>query len=319
MTRIKVAVLITILLTLVTFGGANASLVEYVNSGGLTLAVYTEVSLGGGSTTLNGSVPDYHWWYGCSPTSAGMLAGYYDINGYNGYTYSRLVKGVIAETSTYGAGTFAVNSIIASSGHVADFYGGGLGASGDDTYDGRNFDCLADFMGTSQDSAGNTNGGTTFYFNPSGAKLYMGSLSASYRDKSGAYGIWEYFNYSGYNQSGPGQNFYNQYIAGFDGNLLGFTFQDYMNEIDNSRAVILHIENHSLFGYGYDAGTGEILFHDTWSLGEHRMLWGDSYDGRDLFGVTVVIPDGGSPVPLPAAFWFLGSGLLALIGLKRMH
>ena len=28
--------------------------------------------------------PGYDWWYGCSPTSAGMIMAYYDRNGYGG-------------------------------------------------------------------------------------------------------------------------------------------------------------------------------------------------------------------------------------------
>lgn len=172
-------------------------------------------------------------------------------------------------------------------------------------------------MGSSQDSVNNSNGGTTFYFNPDGSKLYMNALNPSNRDKSGTYGIWEYFNYSGYNTGGPGQNFYNQYIAGYNDNILGFTFEDYKNEIDNCRALLIHIEGHSMFAYGYDDETDEIIFHDTWHAGEHRMAWAGSYSGRDLFGVTVIMPSGGDPVPVPAAIWLFGSGLLAVIGLRN--
>ncbi len=31
---------------------------------------------------LLSGVPSYHWIYGCSPTAAGMLLGYYDSHGY---------------------------------------------------------------------------------------------------------------------------------------------------------------------------------------------------------------------------------------------
>ncbi|MDY7002187.1 MAG: hypothetical protein SVS15_10460, partial [Thermodesulfobacteriota bacterium] len=53
-----------------------------------------------GAVTLNG--PDYDWWHGCSPTSAGMMMGYYDREGYGGLSYNNLVPGVTAESSTYG-------------------------------------------------------------------------------------------------------------------------------------------------------------------------------------------------------------------------
>jgi hypothetical protein len=34
----------------------------------------------GGNLT---NTANYQWWYGCSPTAAGMLIGYYDRNGYS--------------------------------------------------------------------------------------------------------------------------------------------------------------------------------------------------------------------------------------------
>ena len=34
-----------------------------------------------GTTTLSNTC-DYDWWYGCSPTAAGMIMGHYDRNGY---------------------------------------------------------------------------------------------------------------------------------------------------------------------------------------------------------------------------------------------
>ena len=45
----------------------------------------------GGIAKLEG--PAYDWWYGCSPTSAGMMMGYYDRNGYGGLSYANLVRG----------------------------------------------------------------------------------------------------------------------------------------------------------------------------------------------------------------------------------
>ena len=49
---------------------------------GLELAFYRQ-----GVNPLPGA-PNYDWWYGCSPTSAGMLMGYYDNNGYAGLNYT---------------------------------------------------------------------------------------------------------------------------------------------------------------------------------------------------------------------------------------
>ena len=41
--------------------------------------------------------PSYVWWYGCAPTSAGMMMGYYDQKGYGGLSYGNLVSGGTAE------------------------------------------------------------------------------------------------------------------------------------------------------------------------------------------------------------------------------
>ena len=76
---------------------------------------------------------DYSWWYGCSPTSAGMIMGFYDRNGYDGLSYSNLVPGGVAEATTYGGlPSYLASAAIASAGNIADFYSGGYLASGDD-------------------------------------------------------------------------------------------------------------------------------------------------------------------------------------------
>lgn len=103
MNQFKVVILGVALLVALTCANAGASLIGYVDSNGLTLAMHMQ----GAATTLPGTTPDYDWYYGCSPTSAGMLAGYYDIYGYQGLSYRKLLRGSVAETSTYGSGTYA--------------------------------------------------------------------------------------------------------------------------------------------------------------------------------------------------------------------
>lgn len=271
------------------------------------------------------NAPDYDWWYGCSPTSAGMMMGYYDLNGYNGLYYTNLVAGGVAESSTFGAGPYYANDTIASTGHIAAFYNEGTDVRHPDPHDGpymdegddltrdpSAFDCLADFMGTSQDSVDNVNGGTTFYTYPTGARFYESDAEFwGVTNESGMYGIGEYISFAGYSTT----TLYNQSTDNL-GRTYGFSFADYMNEIDNGRVVMIHVEGHSMFGYGYDnSGVDDIVYlHDTWSLGQKSMTWGGSYSGLSMWGVTVLELAGGV-VPTPAAV-FLGILGLGVVGIK---
>jgi len=70
--------------------------------------------------------PNYEWWYGCSPTAAGMMMGYYDRNGFDD-----LMLGGTAEINTFpsdpGWWDYIAQNTIASVGHVSDFYSAGFG------------------------------------------------------------------------------------------------------------------------------------------------------------------------------------------------
>lgn len=255
------------------------------------------------------NAPDYAWWYGCSPTSAGMLMGYYDINGYGGLEYNNLVPGGTAERSTYpgnpygdptGAAALA-NKAIASPGHISDFYKTppGYGGSGDDTDPPTHaFDSLADFMGTSQDSVPNTNGSTTFYYWINGAPFtWQDAETSGVKDKDGMYGIKEYVEYSVY---GVG-SLYTQLIWGKA--QYGCTFDTFMGEINAGRPALLHVEGHTMFAYGYEwddqIQKQTVYIHDTWTPGDHTMDWGGYYSNRSHWGMTFFTPTGGSPPPPP--------------------
>ena len=285
----------------------------FVTDNGKEVAVYQV----GGTLPLPG---DYDWWYGCMPTSAGMMMGHYDVNGYQTTPYTNLVPLGIAENQTFSGTTgwaANANNAIASSGHVADFYKTppGYGGSGDDNSPPtHSFDCLADFMGTSQDSVSSSNGSTWYYANADGTRLYVRDVDAwgptgpgsnpwpnpSY-DYSGMYGMFEYLQYSGYflsESAGTSTRLFNQYIQGYSIThpANGFTWQDYKNEIDAGRPVMLHIVDpplgHAMYGTGY-SGSNTVELCDTWTMGHgggtpHTMTWGGWYGGMQHYAVTTM-------------------------------
>ncbi len=283
-----------------------------------------------GDVNLNG--PSYGWWYGCTATSAGMMMGYYDQKGYGGLNYTNLVPGGVAEVSTVyqdPARNALVKDVIASQGHVNDYYRYWNGTSfvpdnnaGNTAYGGSGDDVaapthannsLADFMGTNQDSVGNSNGSTTLYYFTNGVKLYAkDAFDYGISQSDGMYGMAEYLQYAGY--GGNPATDMNFFTAAIDAQAqFGFTFAEYKAEIDAGRVVMIQVEGHSMFGYGYN-DPGQIIFDDTW--GGHNLLmnWGGSYSGMDQWGVTCFTPSGGtSVVPLPPSVYFMGSGLLGLL------
>jgi len=281
-----------------------------------------------------GNTADYNWWYGCSVTAAGMLMGHYDRNGYADLPYSNLVPGGVAEADVWGASAedSLIRAAMASEGHQRDFYsattygynngggnGKGYGEKGDDRMLSHSFDSLADFMGTSQDSASNVNGGTTFYHWTNGAKLYDYQLPGyGLQDRDGMYGLGEYLDYAGYGHVSNG--LYTQLTDNNQGTTYGFTFANYMAEIDAGRPVIIHVTNHSMYGYGYDAANNLVYLHDTWSAGQHSMTWGGSYSGSQMWGVTALeLNGGGVLIPEPASFavWSLLLGLAGVVSWRR--
>jgi hypothetical protein len=236
------------------------------------------------------NAPDYNWWYGCSPTSAGMMMGYYDINGYNGLCYDNLVPGGTAELSNYGNPSAIANDAIASPNHIADYWGypDPCAATGCDQ---AQDDCLASFMETSKGAMGD--GWSSFWYWNDGSPMTPSDIEANgWQNTSGMYGVKEYVEYREYEYS----TLYNQYIDDM-GLTYGFTAAQYRAEIDAGRPVMIHVIDHTMFGYGYDYDPIEqmttVYVRDTWTEGEHTFTWGHYYSGLEHYGVTVLtVSDG---------------------------
>lgn len=249
------------------------------------------------AVTLN-LVPAFDWSFGCSATSAAMAAGYYDNNGYPDM-YSGPSNYGFAPMDNSGWGKVVINSETRSQcplsatrntvdgrttrGHVDDYWIS-YGNSDPDPYITNNWsehtygDCTGDYMGTNQSELGSSDGSTTFIY------YVDGSPFSGTDEGDGCYGLNLFYESRGYDVIA----YYSQYIYGWDGNTLGFTFNQYKQEIDNGRPVMIQLAGHTVLGYGYDV-TGNIVYlHDTWDYSSHTMTWGTSYSGLDHYGVCVV-------------------------------
>ena len=144
-------------------------------------------------------------------------------------------------------------------------------------------DCTADYMGTNQYNWNNSDGSTTFYNYPDGSPLYDYTGQEASGHKDGCHGFRQFIESRGYTVVSN----YNQYIYGYGGNTLGFTYDQYKAEIDAGRPVIIQVQGHSMVGYGYDNASSTIYIHDTWDYSNHTMTWGGTYSGMQHYGVAV--------------------------------
>ena len=250
------------------------------------------------------SVPALTWCFGCSATSAAMLFGYYDRNGYSSM-YTGPTNGGVFPLTNATWGTASINGQTqalcplsatrldldgrTTYGHVNDYWVK-YGNRDPDPFienwtEHSQNDCTGDYMGTNQSQLDNSDGSTTFYNYTNGAPLsdYTG-CEPSRRD--GCHGLRLFAESRGYTVVTN----YNQYIYGYDGNTSGFTFSQFQAEIDGGYPVLIHVIGHTMIGYGYDDSTSPptIYIHDTWDYNDHTMEWGGSYSGMDHRSVTVL-------------------------------
>jgi hypothetical protein len=156
-------------------------------------------------------------------------------------------------------------------------------------------------MKTNQSNYGNIDGGTTFY-NYTNGSPYSGNDG----NNDGMYGIKSFFESRGYYV----ESHFNQYIYGYNGNTLGFTFAQYKAEIDAGRPVLIQVEGHTMLGMGYNDTGSLVYLHDTWDYLTHQMTWGGTYAGMQHYGVGVirVVPNPTGPCANIYAIGGIGSG-----------
>ncbi len=258
------------------------------------------------NVTIISDVPSYDWSYGCSATAAAMMMAYYDRNGYPNMYTGPTNNGVMPlDNSIWNAGSggeggdgecplSATNQGIDGRtirGHVEDYWVT-FNSTADDPYMTNGWsqhelgDCTGDFMGTNQKYWNNTDGATTFYTNNSGYALhdFTGGEDDSPRKKDGTRGLKQFIESRGYQVNSN----YNQLINGYDDNTNGFTFAQFMQEIDNDRPVLIHVEGHTMLGIGYNSATEEIYINNTWDYSTHTMEWGGMYYEMAQYAVSVI-------------------------------
>lgn len=315
----RVFILLLPVLTLaLTAGLAAADLQAIQSTGSLNNLRY-------GAASLTGT-PEYDWWYGCSPTSGGMLMGYWYGKG-----YTSLLPGV----TNYLTQTAAVNQAIASSAHIAA--GAALGYTYG-SYQNHAANSIADFMKTE-------NAGTYAADMPTGLKdwaAYTGvaTKTAYNADVSLFGGTFDYTGFKAEIDAGrPMLLNLATFVTGQGSvghTILGYGYQENMFN--------LKIYN----GYGYQNITVPgFAVMDTWLNGvgpgkqSDWLGWDENPvyaqldgQGREWWPFLDMTQTGGwvfnelwdwqiddgvfyEPAPVPAALLLFGSGLLALLWRRR--
>jgi len=270
--------------------------------------------LGAGSNSL-AAAPAFTWCYGCSPTAAAMLAGYFDQPA-RGYAriYSGPAGGGICPLNNEAAWGHTVYPHVtcgecplsathlgydglATRGHVDDFwldFGSMIDPYWGNWPQHTYSSCTADYMGASQwHNWQNTDGSTIFFWYTDNSPLYdYTGGEPGLRD--GCHGIRLFIESRGYSVTSN----YNQYIYGRGGIPAGFTYSQFKAQIDAGRPVLIQVTGHTMLGVGY-SDPGTIYVHNTWDNAVHSMPWGGAYSGRQHYGVTVVEP--APPAPLLAS------------------
>ena len=272
------------------------------------------------SAVMLSEVPTSRWTFGCSATSAGMIFGYYDRTGFFDMYTGPANEGV-APLTDLGQGIEATPipgscSIIATQngfdgrtvrGHVDDYWID-YREPGPDPWEGNWPEhiwegCTADYVGTNQwkwdldpwwpNGDGiidlNDDGGTLLFCCNNSNPLFdfvpperMGLPATAL-----CHGLRLFAESRGYTVE---ENYTQHIDTLYPG---GFSFADYMAEINAGRPVMIYVTNHSIVGVGYDEPTQTVYLHDTWDNNVHSMIWGGDYAGMDHQCVTVIHLAGG--------------------------
>jgi len=272
---------------------------------GLQRPVISTSDLASSSSAVFLDVPTYEWSFGCSATSAAMIAAFFDRDDYpNIYTgpTNGGVMPLFTSSWPMWEGTpgdpkapFAQNPLVASrnglDGRITrgsiDDYWVASESSAPDPYinhwaEHTWGDALGDYMKTSQSAFGNKDGATRFYFySYSPDPLSCDAITAAGNSNDGTVGRKLFYEARGYFVT-------DCYSQKTDNNGGDFTFARYKAEIDAGQPVLINLDNHTVVGTGYDLASNTIYIHDTWDTSTHSMNWGNGYPYTAMQYVSIV-------------------------------
>ncbi len=250
-----------------------------------------------GLSTMMGLVPAYTWWFGCTPTAAGMLAGYYDAHGYNGNDYSNLIDG----NALNWPGNAAIREAIASydgaafltdpdTGNFAGWVPGSEPAAGGShaadygVYRGDEWavEGPGNIVPDLSEEWVQQRDGVTPHDDDSLADFLgtsRSAIGASYgntRVIDVAGGIEDYFDHRGYEAEASSVP------------VPVLTWELFIHELESGRPVMLGTVvpgggGHSILAVGYDAAARQIQFWSTWNTD----LYTATVDPGGFSGFTV--------------------------------
>jgi hypothetical protein len=261
--------------------------------------------------------PSFSWVFGCGAVSGGMIAAYYDRNGYPNMYTGPTNGGVYPLTDTSwatwydGYTTYPNNPIVASHKDVdgrttrgsIDHYWVKNNSTAPDPYITNGWtphdwgDAIGDYMKTSQSAYGNYDANSwIYYYSGYNDKMTCSAMEGFTTTVNGlvhkasdidlTYGSMLFYQTRGYTVT----QCYNQRTDNKGG---GFTLANFKAEIDAGRPVLLFVlkstGGHFMVGYGYSGST--IFIRDTWDnnpSNNFTMPWGGSYQGYTMEAVSII-------------------------------
>ena len=286
---------------------------------------HIQTSLAEGDVVLP-DFPDYAWNYGCTPTAAAMIAAWYDNHGFEHlYTGPSNNGNAPIDDSFWtnwsdGYRTYPGNPISGSKmGHDGRQTHGSIDSywikylNGDpdpfivNGWDEHEYgESIGDYMKTGQSSLNKKDGASTFMYGQLAQNNGIVTCEEVYdhqawQERDAMLGFKHYYEAQGYS-IGDCYNAYTDNISNSNGQGT-FTFQDFMNEIDNGHPVLINLYGHTIVGYGYNEAEQKVIIRNTWTSIPQQIIkidWGGSLsDIMRMMGVVIIHPQEKEEPDLP--------------------